>query len=157
MWWSVLIWHPFCPLGYFRRMMTLRKETFQSIRGLLLPLTFPRWTPQSQRSCWRCRKRAALWWSLQQCLENPLRRRLRRSQACGRAAYSTPTLMFRGRFSLKFHFLTNKIRFSFTWPKVNVYWFFCHWDQLESLFYAGNCGTSLLLSFPKQKVKCFLW
>lgn len=85
---------------FCRRMMTLKKVTSQSTGGLLPPSISPRWTPQSQRSCSRCPRRAGLWWFLLQCQEIPLRKRQRRSQACGRAASSTPILMFRGSYSL---------------------------------------------------------
>lgn len=83
-----------------RRMMTLKKATSRSTRGLLLPSISPRWTPPSLRSCSRCPRGAGLWWFLRQCRGIPLRKRQRRSQACGRAASSTPTLMFRGSYSL---------------------------------------------------------
>lgn len=85
---------------FHRRMTTLRKVTSQSTRGLLPPSISPKWTPPSQRSCSRCPRRAGLWWSLLQCQEIPQRRRRRRSQACGRAASSTPTMIFRGSHSL---------------------------------------------------------
>ena len=88
-------------LLFHRRMMTLRKVTSQSTRGLLPPSTSPRWTPRSQRSCSSCPRRARLWWCLPQWQGIPLRKRRRRSQACGRAASSTPTLIFRGSYSLR--------------------------------------------------------
>lgn len=87
--------HNFSSL-FHRRMMTSRKVTCRSTKGLLLPSISPRWTPPSQRSCSRCPRRAGLWWFLLQCQGIPVRKRRRRSQACGRAASSMPTLMFRG-------------------------------------------------------------
>lgn len=83
-----------------RRMMTSRKVTCQSTRGLPLPLIFPKWIPPSQRSFWSCLKREELWWFLLQCQEIQLKRRRRRSQACGRVASSMETTTFRGSESL---------------------------------------------------------
>lgn len=83
-----------------RRMMTSRKVTCQSTRGLPLPLIFPKWIPPSQRSFWSCLKREELWWFLLQCPEIQLKRRRRRSLACGRVASSMETSMFRGSESL---------------------------------------------------------
>lgn len=79
-----------------RRTMTLRKGTFRSTRGLLLPSTSPKWTPLNPKSCWNCPRRAGPWWCSPQCRGSPQRRKRRRSQDCGRAASSMPILTFRG-------------------------------------------------------------
>lgn len=85
---------------FHRKMMTLRKVISRSTRGLLLPLISPKWMPLSQRSCWRCPRRGGLSWFSPQSQGILMSERRRRSQACGRAASSTPTLTFRGSYSL---------------------------------------------------------
>lgn len=79
-----------------RRMMTLKKGTFLSTRGLLPTLTSPKWMPPNLKNCWNCPRRAGLWWCSPQCREIPQRRKQKRSQDCGRAASSMPILTFRG-------------------------------------------------------------
>lgn len=76
--------------------MTLKKVICQSTEELPHPLTSPKWTLPNLKSSWRCPRRERPWWCLQRCQETPQRRRQRRSPACGRAACSTPTLIFRG-------------------------------------------------------------
>lgn len=79
-----------------RRTMTLRRGTFRSTRGLLLPSTSPKWTPLNPKSCWNCPRRAGRWWCSPQCRGSPQRRKRRRSQDCGRAASSMPIMTSRG-------------------------------------------------------------
>lgn len=91
-----------CPsltFDYFyvhRKMMTLKRGICQSTEDPLHQSTSPKWTLPNPKSFWRCLRRERPWWFLQRCPETPQRRRQRRSPACGRAASSMPTLMYRG-------------------------------------------------------------
>ncbi len=103
-----------------RVMMTLRTGTSRSTGGLLLPSISPRWIHPGQRSCSRCPRRAGLWWCLLQCRGIPRRKRRRSSQACGRAASSTPTLMFRGTNSPSASHMNRNSAWSFNYSANNV-------------------------------------